>query len=90
MSHELRTPLNAIGGYVELLQLSTHGALNPEQRADVGRIKHNQEHLVALIAQILTFVRTESGRMEYHFAEVSVSERDPRRRRPPGWSRAGA
>ena len=72
MSHELRTPLNAIGGYVELLQAASHGPLNPEQRADLGRIKHNQEHLIALIAQILTFVRTESGRMEYQFANVPV------------------
>jgi signal transduction histidine kinase len=72
MSHELRTPLNAIGGYVELLQMASHGPLNPEQRADLGRIKHNQEHLVALIAQILTFVRTESGRMEYQFTDVPV------------------
>ena len=72
MSHELRTPLNAIGGYVELLQMASHGPLNPEQRADLDRIKHNQEHLVALISQILTFVRTESGRMEYQFANVPV------------------
>jgi len=72
IGHELRTPLNAIGGYVGLMELATHGSLNPDQRADLGRIKHNQEHLATLISQILTFVRAESGRMEYHFTNVPV------------------
>ncbi len=72
VSHELRTPLNAIGGYVELMELPTQGSLNPDQRADLDRIKHNQEHLTTLISQILAFVRAESGRMQYHFTNVRV------------------
>lgn len=71
MSHELRTPLNAIGGYVELIELAKK-SLTEEQRSNLSRIKHNQEHLVTLISQLLSFVRTESGRMEYRFAEIPV------------------
>ena len=71
MSHELRTPLNAIGGYVELLELAKE-SLSAEQRSNLSRIKHNQAHLVTLISQLLSFVRTESGRMEYRFAEIPV------------------
>jgi signal transduction histidine kinase len=72
MSHELRTPLNAIGGYAELLELGLRGPVTPEQRADLTRIKQNQQHLLTLLTEILNFVRTESGRMEYRFTEVSV------------------
>ena len=46
--------------------------------------RHNQEHLVALIAQILNFVRTESGRMEYQFTDVPVQAALTRRRRNAG------
>ena len=73
MSHELRTPLNAIGGYVTLLEMGLRGPVTAEQRIDLGRIQHNQAHLLALISEVLTFVRSESGRLEYRFGNVSVA-----------------
>ena len=72
MSHELRTPLNAIGGYAELIEMGLRGPVTPAQRTDLTRIRRNQQHLVALISDILHFVRTESGRMEYNFEEVPI------------------
>jgi signal transduction histidine kinase len=72
MGHELRTPLNAIGGYAELIEMGLRGPVTPEQRTDLTRIKQNQRHLLTLITEILNFVRSESGRMEYRFTEVSV------------------
>jgi signal transduction histidine kinase len=72
MSHELRTPLNAIGGYAELMEEGLRGPVTPAQRADLARIKHSQRHLVTLITDILNFVRSESGRMEYRFTAVPV------------------
>lgn len=72
MSHELRTPLNAIGGYAELLEMGLRGPVTPEQRTDLERIKQNQQHLLTFISEILSFVRAESGRMEYRFTEVSI------------------
>lgn len=72
MSHELRTPLNAIGGYTDLIEMGLRGPVTPEQRTDLTRIRQNQQHLVGLISDILNFVRTESGRMEYNFAEVPI------------------
>jgi signal transduction histidine kinase len=72
MSHELRTPLNQIGGYAELLELGLHGPMTPRQLADLGRIRNNQQHLVTLITDILNYVRTESGRLEFNFSEVKV------------------
>lgn len=72
MSHELRTPLNAIGGYTDLIDMGLRGPVTSEQRTDLTRIRRNQQHLLALISDILNFVRTESGRMEYTFADVPV------------------
>lgn len=74
MSHELRTPLNAIGGFAELMALGIQGPVTEEQRAGLDRIKANQQHLLILITEILDFVRVESGRMEYHIAEMSVTK----------------
>ena len=73
MSHELRTPLNAIGGFAELLELGIEGPVTDGQKMALGRIKTNQEHLLALITEVLTFARIESGRIEYHTAEVPMS-----------------
>jgi len=73
MSHELMTPLNAIGGYVALIEMGLRGPVTAEQQTDLARIRHNQVHLITLIAAILTFVRNESGRLEYRFARVSVA-----------------
>lgn len=72
MTHELLSPLNAIGGFADIMEMELHGPVTPEQRADLERIKRNQEHLVSLISGILEYVRSESGHTEYHFARVPV------------------
>ena len=72
MSHELMTPLNAIGGYVTLIEMGLRGPVSAEQQVDLGRIRHNQLHLLTLISEILTVVRSEGGQLEYRFTEVSV------------------
>jgi signal transduction histidine kinase len=74
MSHELRTPLNAIAGFTELIDMGTQGPVTEKQHVALARIKANQEHLLMLITEILNFVRVESGRMEYHSGEVSMTE----------------
>jgi len=61
VSHELRTPLGAIGGYAALLEESIHGALSEEQRQFVSRIRHNQQHLLRLVNELLDLARLESG-----------------------------
>lgn len=61
MSHELRTPLNAIAGYAELLSLGVSGALSEKQADAVGRIRTNQQHLLTLIDDVLSFAKIEAG-----------------------------
>lgn len=63
MSHELRTPLNAIGGYAELLEMGVGGAsLSPQQADYLHRVRAAQQHLLALINDLLTTVESRRGR----------------------------
>ena len=72
MSHELRTPLGAIGGYAALLEEGIHGSLNEEQRKFIGRIRHNQAHLLNLVNELLDLGKIESGRIELNPGPVPV------------------
>jgi signal transduction histidine kinase len=74
MSHELRTPLNAIAGYAELLSLGVSGALNQKQSDAVVRIRTNQQHLLALIDDVLSFARIEAGNTPIKPEPVPVCE----------------
>lgn len=72
VTHELRTPLSAIGGYAELMQLGVRGPVTPEQRGDLERIRWNQQYLLAMITQILAYVRVDTGRSQFTIAPVDL------------------
>lgn len=72
MSHELRTPLNSIGGYVDLLEMELRGPLTEAQRADLGRIKRSQEHLLGIINDILNFTRLEATEVKFEIIEMPL------------------
>ncbi|HJP58803.1 MAG TPA: MASE1 domain-containing protein, partial [Gemmatimonadaceae bacterium] len=74
MSHELRTPLNAIAGYAELLSVGVDGDLNDKQRDAVDRIRTNQQHLLALIDDVLSFAKIEAGNTRIDIQSVRVCE----------------
>ncbi len=65
MSHELRTPLNAIQGHVQLLEMGLHGPVTSAQRSALDRVARAQQHLLALINDVLNFSKLEAGRVEY-------------------------
>lgn len=74
MSHELRTPLNAISGYVDLMSLEVDGALSEKQRASLARIQLNQQHLLSLIEDVLSFAKIEAGRLRIDVQTVLVHD----------------
>lgn len=74
MSHELRTPLSAISGYVDLLDAEIAGPINQRQKQYLGRISNQADCLVRIIAEILSFSRTEAGREEVRLADVTVEQ----------------
>jgi signal transduction histidine kinase len=74
MSHELRTPLNAIGGYTDLLLTGIGGDVSPRQQQYLERIRSSQQHLLAVINDILNFSRIEAGRLQLEIAPVSLQD----------------
>jgi signal transduction histidine kinase len=72
MSHELRTPLNAIGGYVDLVQANVYGGINDKQRDALERVKSNQQHLLAIISDIMSYARMAAGTLEVRTQNVAV------------------
>jgi signal transduction histidine kinase len=74
MSHELRTPLNAISGYLQLIEMGVHGPVTDAQKKALGRAQASQQHLLALINDVLNFAKLEAGRVEYHLEELPLEE----------------
>jgi hypothetical protein len=52
----------------------SYGPLAETQSAALARIKRNQEHLLALIQDILPFATLESGKIEMRAADVKVTK----------------
>ena len=74
MSHEFRTPLNAIMGYTSMLQQGVFGALESEQKKNLGRVETNAQHLMAIINDILDISRIEAGRLPVHVSRFSLAQ----------------
>ncbi|HXE84399.1 MAG TPA: ATP-binding protein [Gemmatimonadales bacterium] len=74
MSHELRTPLNAIAGHAQLLEMGVHGVLTEAQREALARIQRSEQHLLALINDVLNFAKLEAGRVQYTVEDVRLTD----------------
>jgi len=74
MSHELHTPLNAIAGFAELLELGVQGPITPQQREAIARIRQAERQLLSVVNDILTFARTEKGRLQMRIKTVDIAE----------------
>jgi PAS domain S-box-containing protein len=74
VSHELRTPLGAIGGYTDLLEMGARGPVPPDQLEYLRRIKHNQQHLLRMINDLLGYAKIESGQTYYDMREIPVEQ----------------
>jgi PAS domain S-box-containing protein len=74
VSHELRTPLTAIGGYAELLELGLRGELNEAQREDVQRVRAAQQHMLALLDDLLLYFRLGMGGLTAEVSSISLTD----------------
>lgn len=60
-AHDLRSPLSAIGGYAELIEMGIGGAVSAQQHEYLDRIRAAQQHLLALINDLLSLSRIETA-----------------------------
>ena len=72
MSHELRTPLNSILGFSDVLKDAEN--LTEKQDRYVANIQIAGRNLMALINDVLDLAKIESGKMELHVVEFSISD----------------
>jgi len=72
MSHELRTPLNAIGGYTSLMEAGVGGEPSELHREYLGRIRSSQQHLLAIITDLLNYGRLEAGQVQFDLTPVPL------------------
>jgi signal transduction histidine kinase len=73
MTHDLRTPLTAIVGLSEVIQGGAAGPVTPEQVRHLRRINTAAWHLVAILDQILSFSRSEAGKLTAHREDVELT-----------------
>ncbi len=74
ISHELRTPLQAIVGYIELVREELEDEAMDAQVEDLDEAMKASQRLLSLIAAILDLAKSEAGKMEVSFQDVSVYE----------------
>ena len=73
-SHELRAPLNSIIGFSELINEDI-ASISMEKLMEYNNaIKSSGTHLLHLINDILDLSKIESGKMELHYAPVSIRQ----------------
>ena len=63
VSHELRTPITSILGYTEMLADGVAGDLTPSQAALLDRVSGNSHRLLALVENLITLSKAESGEL---------------------------
>lgn len=74
LSHELRTPLNAVLGLAEALQEEIYGPLSSAQLDSIKVIEQSGRKLLALLTDMMDFVRIGSGQMDTLFAAFDLTE----------------
>lgn len=69
ISHEIRTPLNTVLGFTELLEGMT---LEVNQLQYLNSIKSSGKNLMTLINDLLDLSKIETGKVNIHYAPVSI------------------
>lgn len=74
-SHELRSPITAIVGYLSMLKRGDAGRIvNQQQAFFVDKAYQNSKRMVALIEDLLTTTRMETGQVRFQLQAINMVE----------------
>jgi signal transduction histidine kinase len=73
-SHDIKNPLGAADGYAELLTAGIYGALSPEQRASIERLRGSIHTALALINDLHELARAETGKLTLYLEPVALHD----------------
>jgi len=73
-SHELRNPLNAVSGFAQLMAMDPTRPLDETQRGRLQHIQHAVRQLLALIDDMMSFSRLESGTLTLTVRSTALQE----------------
>lgn len=71
-SHDLKTPITVIAGYASTLQERWDDLKDPDKRRFLGLIERSGHQLAALVDDLLTVTRIESGAIDPHREDVEL------------------
>jgi signal transduction histidine kinase len=73
-SHQLRTPLTVIKGYISLLMEGVYGGVEKNTSQVFDHLYENNERLIHLVDEFLSFNRLESGKLSYSFEQHDLTK----------------
>ncbi len=73
VAHEFRSPLSVISGYLSLMGEGQLGEVPPMWAPPIERTQEKVEELKAMVSDVLTAARLESGRLQVNRQVVDVS-----------------
>ena len=74
MSHEIRTPISAVIAYIDLLKMGIPDEPTEQQRLYLHRIDAANQHLIALVNDLLDYASIESGQTRIEPEVISAHE----------------
>lgn len=73
-SHDVKNPIGAADGYAELLNEGIYGALTPEQRESIVRMRRCMRGALSLIDDLHELARAETGHLEISAEPVDLAD----------------
>lgn len=74
IAHDLKNPFTSLLGFADLAYTEFDDISDAEKRSYLGIIRQSSQHIYALLDNLLTWSRAQSGRIEFNPEAVDLSE----------------